>query len=206
MSKKEKMKIVSGEPAWGKQTVFHAPADVPEGETAPPVVVANPLDDSLISLSASPTHGPTNRYHKGKLSWAVRYSDKEMLYQFDADGTERSTNDIHRKKLRAFLMFKEDGIMLFAQEFQPGQEFIYRRRTAMRTGANVIEVIHMVGWRKKIDVDGREQRVCNINFIYESDLHIESGDFLFEEEEGYGNPEQWRYLPEFVDDDYIVIE
>lgn len=205
MSEKEQMEFVTGEPAWGRQSVYHAPADVPEGETAPPINIADPRTNEVVSLTASPIHGPTNRYHKGKLTWGVRYSNGDMFYQYDADGTARPTQEIVRKNLRAFILFNGNSV-LFAQEFQPGQEFIYRRRSAMRTGQDVIEVIHVVGWRKKTKVDEREQYVSNINFIYESDLHIESGEFLFTEEEGYGNPEQWRYPPEFVDDDYIVIE
>jgi hypothetical protein len=169
-----------------------------------PMLVTRP-DGTAVMVSPTTPLATTVGYTP-KLQWMVRYSDGDVLYQLNSDGSEQPTKIIERKKLRSFIMLRrDDHQVVFALEFQPGHEFIYRTRTALQNGG-VTEKIHVVGWRKKVEIGGRSEYISNINFVYESDYHIESGDFLFEEEEGYGNVEQWRYPPEFIDDDYIVIE
>jgi hypothetical protein len=167
-----------------------------------PLLLSCPDGTAVIVSPTTPV--ATTIGYTGRLCWSVRYSDGSVFSQFH-DNVEQPTSSIDRKNLRSFVLSTLEGRIIFALEFQPGYEFIYRRRTALRNGG-VADVIHVVGWRKKIVVEDRPEYVSNINFVYESDLHIESGEFLFEESLGYGRAEQWRYPPEFIDDDYIIIE
>lgn len=188
-------RIVYG-PAFGEQTQPDQMTDGDEGDIPAPLTVAGPLGEAVV-LTPSPQAGPTTRYHKGKLIWAARYADNSLISQYDDDGNPVSVDTLSRDGLRAFLFLDEEGRPAYIQELLPGQQLIYRRRTALRTGEDVIEVIHIVGWSKQVG----EEEIRHVAFIFESDLHIEMGDFRKDMREGYGRPDQWRYPIKFTDAD-----
>jgi hypothetical protein len=107
-----------------------------------------------------------------RLVWIVGYRDNTTFNQFDG-GQERSTEEIDRSKLQSFsLVDRDNGRVVISQEISPGQCFFYRRRTVLRSGQGVADIIHVLGWRLAVDKNVRH--VC---FLYERDFRLELGDF-----------------------------
>jgi hypothetical protein len=132
-----------------------------------------------------------------RLIWAVRYRDATTFNQFQ-DGRERSTEEIDRSKLHTFSLLDQRGRTVIQQEVLPGQCFFYRRRTAMRAGHGVLDVVHIFGWRLAADKSVRH--VC---FLYESDFHVELGDFCLPGQRG--REEAWKHPVEFLPVDDIPV-
>lgn len=198
-SDKSGSEIVYG-PAFGEQTEPNILTDGEPGDLPAPVNTIAPNGDPIV-LTPSSHSGPTNRYYTDKLVWAAKYHNKTTIAQYDKDGIPISTESLPREGLRVFMLIDQYHRAAFVQELRPGQQFIYRRRTALKTGEDVIEVIHIVGWQQKIG----DETIRHIAFIYESDMHIEMGDFRKDMREGYGRVEQWRYPIKEIEADEKVI-
>lgn len=186
--------------AFGEQTEPNILTDGEDGSIPSPVNTFGPNGEPIV-LTPSPQSGPTNRYYSEKLIWAAKYKDNTTIAQYDKDGTPISTESIPRDGLRVFMLIDQYNRAAFIQELRPGQQFIYRRRTALKTGADVIEVIHIVGWQQQIG----EEIVRHMSFIYESDMRIEMGDFRKDMRDGYGRVEQWRYPVKEIEADLKVV-
>lgn len=194
----EDPKFLSG-PVFGEQLGPDSSIDGEDGAIPEPINVMG--DKGAMCLTPSSTPGPTNRYYKDKLVWAAKYKDGTTIPQYKEDHTPVSTDHLPRENLRVFMLIDNYDRVAFVQEFFPGDRFIYRRRTALRTGKDVIEIIHIIGRIRKIG----DQEFRHVSFIYESDLHIEMGDFRKDMRDGYGRIEQWRYPVKEMEPDLIVI-
>jgi len=131
---------------------------------------------------------------RNKLSWVATYIDNTVLTQYDNNGVERSSEQIDRSKLLSFSLYDFGGNKFVEQRYKSGQLFMYRCRTAMSADNNIIEKIHIIVCR-----DGDKQHVL---FVFESDLHIEIGDFNYPNDINYN---KWLYPIEPVSSDLIHV-
>jgi len=139
----------------------------------------------------------TNRDYDPKLEWYVIYKDGTVLKQYDNGQQIHCSEDIDREKLRAFVLTDRNGNVKFTQRYKPGQQFLYRARTAMRGTVGVVDRIHIVGWRCK----DQEQ----VAFIFESDCTVEVGEFARHGDPDYAD-RPWFYPFTLNDHDLIQIE
>ena len=123
-----------------------------------------------------------------KLYWAAKYGDGPIVTQFH-NGVEQSSDKLSRDGLRQFLLIDRSGKIVCSQDLYPGRSFFYRRRTAMGVGSGVLKVIHIIGWKL--------EDIVNVLFVDESNLNIESGDFL--------SKSKFRYPIIFNNSDLIII-
>jgi len=152
------------------------------------------LDDP--SAPATPPAATTEGYDY-KLTWAVKYRDGVTFAQRTSE-LDNSSELIDHKRLWILQLRDKSGKVVIAQEYRKGQMPFYRRRTALRIGENIIEVIHIFGWRS---LSGD----THVVFVYESDLRIEMGDFRKEGEVTTRN-EEWQYPINFRDIDGVIVE
>lgn len=115
--------------------------------------------------------------------WSATYQDGSRFTQFQG-GQEHSTQELDYSKLLSLAIFHKSGRKLVEVSFEKGQYPIYRRRTFLKTGLGVTEVVHIVGWRTK------EPEAHKVWFVTESSLAVEEGQF-----EGDGPRCPIQYLP-----------
>ncbi len=106
-----------------------------------------------------------------RLSWVANYSDGTQLTQL-GDGTEASSEAVDRSKLASFSLLDLAGNVVLNQQFERGDLFAYRCRSILRTDKSEIERIHILSVTR-----GEFRQVA---FVFESDFHIELGDFAKE--------------------------
>lgn len=138
----------------------------------------------------------TSDGYRNKLVWVAKYADNSFFTQYDLDGCERSSEHIDRSRMVSFALYDLGGNRYIEQHFKPGQLFMYRCRTVLKTGYNVIERIHII-----VCQDGDKRHVI---FVFESDLHIEIGDFVDPTDTTTTKP-KWCYPLEPVPADNIPI-
>jgi len=100
------------------------------------------------------------------LKWAATYDDNTILVQQDNNSTEH----INRSKLQSFALYDIGGNKVIELKFKPGQLLQYRCRTAMVTGHDITERVHII-----VCQTGTNKYVV---FVFESDMHIEISDFV----------------------------
>jgi hypothetical protein len=135
-----------------------------------------------------------------RLIWVCRYQDGSTFNQF-YEGKERSTEEIDRTKLYSISLLDARGRTVLIQRYSRGQFPIYRRRTVLRPGQNVVEIIHILGWRMFGEAD---KEIRHISFLYETDLRVECGDFSHE-----GDPrgvEEWKHPIQYIDCDNVCVQ
>jgi len=138
--------------------------------------------------------------HKNKLVWVAKYKDGIEFSQYN-DSIEQSSENINRTKLLILKLLDHEGKVIISQEYRSGQMPIYRRRTAIRIGEEIIDIIHILGWRMLVN----DTFITHVAFIYESDFHIEMGEFR-KNNESLSRYEEWQYPINFKDIDTIVVE
>lgn len=137
----------------------------------------------------------TSEGYQSKLIWSATYKDNVVFSQYE-NGEERSSEYINRSRLASFALYDLGGNKYIEQHYKPGQLFMYRCRTAMKTGHNVIERIHII-----VCQDGEKRHVI---FVFESDLHIEVGDFI-DASNPLADQHKWLYPLEAVPADLIPV-
>lgn len=110
----------------------------------------------------------TTKDYKNKLIWVAKYTNNIIYTQYD-NGIERSSESIDRSILSSFALHDLSGNKFIEQHFKPGQLFMYRCRTILKTGHNIVERIHII-----VCQDGDKRHVVA---VCESDFHVEIGDF-----------------------------
>lgn len=102
------------------------------------------------------------------LSWLAVYKDGSVIPQRGENGKENSTARIPRQDLVAFALINRRGKPVIVQHFDPGQRFIYRRRTSInQQGAP--QVCHLVGWQQTV----AGQNVQHIAYVFEDGERVE---------------------------------
>ena len=138
----------------------------------------------------------TSEGYQSKLIWSATYADNSVFLQYDENGKERSSEQIDRSRLVSFALYDLGGNKYIEQHYKSGQLFMYRCRTALKTGHNVVERIHII-----VCQDGDKRHVI---FVFESDLHIEIGDFI-DPSNPLAGQHKWLYPLELVPADQIPI-
>src|SRR5262245_21999856 len=133
----------------------------------------------------------SNSQYIPKLAWYVVYSDGTILRQYD-DTVTHNSEDIDRPRLREFTLIDDDGVVVIRQRFKPGQKLIYRTRNVQRIGQGQIDKLHILGWE--------QDNLRHIAFIHESNLLIEMGDFVDDDQH------RWYYPHEKLPHDDIQVQ
>jgi hypothetical protein len=161
-----------------------------------PLVASVDIIERPVVLSPHPHPNASNYFYTDKLVWKAFYADGSAKDQVGELGKEISTDNLSRDGLRKFALVG-NGIEICSHILEAGDMLFYRRRTAMRPGYDVVEVIHIVG--KTRSKDGPN----DIIFFYENDMHSEIGDFRSKTD--VTRIGEWRYPIKWHDADLIPI-
>lgn len=108
-----------------------------------------------------------------KFRWVAYTNDGGSVSQVAASGEKNAYEDLPLDNLKSFELWdwqRNERVLLVM--FNRGERLVWRRRTEMAPGSNIMEVCHIVG---KIGRDGQK----GILGIFESDGRIEAvGEFL----------------------------
>jgi hypothetical protein len=163
-------------------------------------------DNGIRTLSPSAMPDAENRDYKSRVVWVVNYKDGQTIAEYDQHGNNVSSTQIDRKKIREFKLIDRKARTVISLDIHPGHCFFYRRRTALITGRDVVEVMHMFGWR--ILRDGNVV-MENLIMLYESDMHVEVGIFDIKSDNPSNNlsgSKAWKYPPKWREEDAIAAE
>jgi len=182
--------------------------------TGVPMPLSFDTNDGIVTLSPSPISEATNASYKNRVFWAATYSDGNILTEYD-DGESISSEMIDHKRLREFSLIDHKNRVVVSQEIIPGQCFFYRRRTALQTGKDVVDVLHMFGWRYPIGTnvleDGTVEKeyMDNLVVLFESDMHVEVGCFdsaPVDPSANLSGRKSWKYPINWRDIDEVAAE
>lgn len=166
----------------------------------------------IVTLTPSSMPVATNKDYQSRVVWVAVYSDGSSFYEYEADGKNNSSEDIDRERLREFKLIDSKARTVISQEIIPGRCFFYRRRTALQTGRDVVEVMHMFGWRypvaSNVAEDGtiEKEYIDSLTVLYESDMHVEVGSFdsaPVDPSANLSGRKSWKYSPNWRDIDEI---
>jgi len=175
-----------------------------------PLMVTTENSD-VVTMSPHPMPDATSKYYKNKVVWLTRHNDGSIKTEYDRNGVLVNSQDIDHGTLREFCLIDYKGRVVISQEINPGQYFFYRKRTALQTGKDVVEAMHMFGWR--IPIDGECDQLSflpeiksvhdhngewhiHLCVLYESDMHVELGDFdytLIDPSADISGHRSWKY-------------
>jgi hypothetical protein len=193
------------------------PGSIPLDELLGEADVPMPLsvdagEEGILTLTPSPMPEATTKDYKSRVVWVAVYKDGSMITEYDEEGNNISSEEIDREKIREFKLVDSKGRTVISQEIVPGQCFFYRRRTALQTGRDVVEVMHIFGWRfpytSSIAEDGKvtKEYIEHLCVLFESDMHVELGCFDAEPVDPSTNlsgRKSWKYPPNWRDIDDI---
>lgn len=100
-------------------------------------------------------------------TWIAKYRDNKYKTQNENLPFER----IPRHNLWQISILAPTNKKIVTFEMKPGFITFYRRRALMSPGSGVLEVVHIIGYKPKTS----DANV--VAFVYESDWHVEIGDF-----------------------------
>jgi len=167
-------------------------------ESSHPLVVSPEKANGPIVLAPQPRPMASNYFYEHTVTWRAEYADGAVRHQRGELGKELSTDHLSREGLRRFVLTDTKlGTDIVAHNFEPGDMLFYRRRTAMRPGEDVVEVLHILG--KTRSKEGPNE----IYFLYESDKRIEEGDF--NDPADPANHVKWRYPLNWHEADLVPV-
>lgn len=178
--------------------------------TTPMSLTIETKEDGIRTLTPSTIPEAQNKGHKSRVVWIATYKDGSMVCEYDKQGNNISADSIDRKKIKEFKLIDAKGRTVISQDIYAGQCFYYRRRTALQTGRDVIEIMHMFGWRYLVSNKDEEPRYLeHMCVLYESDMHVEMGSFdpnNIDPSTNIGGRKAWKYPPEWREIDTIPAE
>lgn len=186
----------------GNKRDIHLVEDAPplmSGTEANHPLVVDPNEAGQpVVLAPQPIPMASNYLYEHLVTWRAEYEDGRVTHQAGELGSELSTDHLSREGLRRFVLVeKQSGGEIAAHDLEIGDMVFYRRRTAMRPGEDVVEVIHILG--KTRSKDGPNE----VFFVFETDKRVEEGDFNDPQAPGNKNP--WRYPLNWHDADLTPI-
>lgn len=184
------------------------PMDRIDDITTPMSISIETKEHGIRTLSPSSMPEAESKGHKSRVVWIATYKDGSTICEYDIDGRHISAEQIDRQKIREFKLVDAKGRTVISQDIHPGQCFFYRRRTALQTGRDVIEVMHMFGWRYLIK-DNESKYIENMCVLFESDMHVELGAFdpnYIDPSTNIGGRKSWKYPPQWRAIDTIPAE
>lgn len=179
------------------------PLDSHTLETIPMMITTE--DNQVVTMSSNPIPDATSSDYVNKVVWLARYSNGNILTEYDQDGKYVNSEQINHAQLKEFCLIDRKGRVVISQEMVPGRYFFYRKRTALQTGRDVVEAMHMFGWRvPKTDVTpesihdlpNSEDWHTHLCVLFESDMHVEMGDFDYkpiDPSEDISGRKSWKY-------------
>lgn len=188
------------------------PIDGLLGEAEVPMPLSVETGDGVVTLSPSPMPVATTKDYQSRVVWVAIYKDGTTIAEYDEDGNQVSSEDIDHEKIREFKLVDSKARTVISQEIVPGQCFFYRRRTALQTGKDVVEVMHMFGWRfpytSSIGEDGvvTKEYIEHLCVLFESDMHVEIGCFdakPVDPSVNLSGRKAWKYPPNWRDIDDV---
>lgn len=192
------------------------PGSIPLDQLMTQADVPMPLsvesEEGIVTLTPSPRPDATNKNYQSRVVWVAVYSDGDQIAEYDEEGNQVSSENIDHERLREFKLVDRKGRTVISQEIIPGQCFFYRRRTALQTGRDVVEVMHMFGWRAPhsttVKEDGEVEKlwVEHLCVLFESDMHVEMGCFDSKPVDPSANlsgRKAWKYPPNWRDIDEV---
>ena len=183
------------------------PLDSVLGQADIPVPISVDLGESIVTLTPSAMPVAMTKGYNDKVMWVAIYADGTTITQCDENGQTISSEEIDHKTLREFKLVDQLGKTVVSQSIEPGQCFFYRRRTALQTGRDVVEIIHLFGWRILTSGQAEEKEwLVNTVFLFESDLHVEVGSFKSIINNDLSESKQWKYAPNWRDIDEVAAE
>ena len=180
-----------------------SPMDGEPLETIPMMVTTE--DNEIVTMSSNPIPDATSKDYQHKVIWMARYSNGQILTEYDKNGEYVNSENIGHADLREFSLIDRKGRVVISQEITPGRYFFYRKRTALQTGRDVVEAMHLFGWRipktDKIpstvhDLPNEEDWHVHLCVLFESDMHVELGDFDYtpiDPSEDISGRKSWKY-------------
>jgi len=157
--------------------------------------------NEIKTLNPSAKFSLDNIDYKHKITWVAEYNSGHTIYEQQGNRVI-SSESIDHKKIRKFSLYYDDKL-ISSLNIGVGQYFFYRKRTVLATGKNVVDVIHIYGWRSAIDRSHLNYSEC-VCFLYESDKRVEIGQFVLESKGDAKN--NWKYEPRWRDIDNIITE
>lgn len=184
------------------------PIDRIDDVTMPMSLTIETQDNGIKTLTPSTIPEAQNKGHVSRVVWIATYKDGTTICEYDKEGKNISAEQIDRKRLREFKLIDAKGRTVISQDIHPGQCFFYRRRTALQTGRDVIEIMHMFGWRYLIDKENSKylEHMC---VLFESDMHVEMGAFdpnQIDPSTNITGKKAWKYPPSWREIDTIPAE
>jgi hypothetical protein len=170
----------------------HEPQLMQGTESNHPLVINPSYTDGPVVLSPQPKVQASNYFHENKLAWVASYEGNVIIKQSD---TELASEKLSRDGLRSVCLVDSADKSYAKCSLEPGDIFFYRRRTALRPGDDVVEVIHILGKTKS--EDGPNEVI----FFYESDFHVEVGDFIKRGE----RLNEWRYPINMLEQELVPV-
>jgi hypothetical protein len=191
------------------------PIDGLIGEADIPMPMSIDAGDEIVTLTPSLSPEATSKGHQGRVVWVATHSDGSVITEYDEDGNDVSSETIDHQKIREFKLVDRKGRTVISQDIIPGQCFFYRRRTALQTGKDVVERMHLFGWRYPIATHIGETGEVNKEYLdhlvvlFESDMHVEVGCFEadpVDPSENISGRKSWKYPINWRDIDDIPAE
>lgn len=182
------------------------PIDNINDVTTPMPLSIETKNEGIRTLTPSTIPEAENKGYRGRVAWIATYKDGSILSEYKANGDIVSADQIDRRQIREFKLIDSKKRTVISLDIKVGQCFFYRRRTALQTGRDVIEVMHIFGWRRLIKDDEYIENMC---VLYESDMHVEIGSFdssVIDPSMNLSGKKAWKYPPKWRDTDIIPAE
>lgn len=127
-------------------------------------------------------------------TWLAKYRDNKYISPND----NVPFSKISRVNLWQVSLVAPNNKKVITLELKPTQAVFYRRRAVMSAGGGTVEAVNMLGYKIK-DTDTNV-----VIFLYESDWHVEIGDFKKSNERVSGNNE-YKYPIELMPEEQVEI-
>ena len=111
------------------------------------------------------------------IQWVAHYGN-ELFPQYNEDGTENAYKDIDRKRLTAFSLVRDGGILVRIH-LDSDKRLIYRKRTEMRSDQEPI-VCYLAGWQQTVDSKNIQSIACVFEHMNTIEIINEWKDGFFD--------------------------
>ena len=110
-----------------------------------------------------------------RLMWAVHYRDNKIITQYAENSASRTLEDVSRVNLKRISLIDNNGQLRCSQDYMPGQTPIFRVRTFLQPGKDIVDRVYILGW---VVWEENKFSKMNVAFVNESDFSVEMGHFV----------------------------
>jgi len=119
-------------------------------------------------------------------TWKAVYSNREVLNQYNEDGSCNQYPDIDRDRLEYFDIVEGDKL-IFRLHLEAGRRLIYRKRVAQDMMSGAKTFVFLVGWQATVN----GKNVQDIAYVFE-DGHVELAG-------KWKSDSRWLYAPNLIE-------